>query len=454
MKDNVAAYLDYKFEKIKLLRKTDKNEVWLAEDKFSKKFVVLKFINFAGLPYEKLKNNPHPLWTKIFYFAEDSSDTVVVEEFIQGESLVERLDRKNFLSAKEAEKYLLQMCDGLKFLHELGIIHRDIKPSNLILQGEKIRLIDFDAARQVKSDKNEDTIFLGTKNYAPPEQYGYGQTDARSDIFTLGVTFKLLLGKNYRGKLKKILSKCTELDPKNRFQNADELKNALLAEEPKTNYKFAVIFFIVFVCTIFFSVNTADSPTKNSPAEKIPNSEKIKKNASEKISDDKISKPGEKNFEFPEIIFPTQQNNFDAEKNSPIQPNFETPQNIPTNSGKIETEIYLNGNIFNQFLENDIKISPEELTSQNVKLQIKNNSAVTWNEPKLKIVFSSNFGKKSEEIKNLPSLNVGESANISIPLNFYDIAKDANQTWLQIWLIGNENLLTEKYWCVVFSFRE
>ena len=114
----------------------------------------------------------------------------------------------------------------------------------------------------------------------------------------------------------------------------------------------------------------------------------------------------------------------------------------------------MNGNVFNQFLENDVKISPEELTSQNVKLQIKNNSAVTWNEPKLKIVFSSNFGKKSEEIKNLPSLNVGESANISIPLNFYDIAKDANQTWLQIWLIGNENLLTEKYWCVVFSFRE
>ena len=102
----------------------------------------------------------------------------------------------------------------------------------------------------------------------------------------------------------------------------------------------------------------------------------------------------------------------------------------------------------------DIKISPEELTTQNIKLQIKNNSVVVWNNPKLKIVFSSNFGKKSEEIKNLPSLNVGESADISIPLNFYDIAKGSHQAWLQIWLIGDEYLLTEKYWAITFSFSE
>ena len=102
------------------------------------------------------------------------------------------------------------MCDGLKILHENKIVHRDIKPENLILQGDKIRLIDFDAARIFKSDKNKDTKILGTEYYAPPEQFGFGQTDPRSDIFSLGKTFQELTGKNLRGDLKKILSKCTE----------------------------------------------------------------------------------------------------------------------------------------------------------------------------------------------------------------------------------------------------
>ena len=125
------------------------------------------------------------------------------------------------------------MCDGLKELHEHNIIHRDIKPSNLILQSGKIRLIDFDAARIFKEGKAEDTKLLGTKGYAPPEQYGSGQTDQRSDIYSLGVTMKNLLGSNCKGHLKKILDKCTAYDPKNRFQNVDELKTALTLQEPR-----------------------------------------------------------------------------------------------------------------------------------------------------------------------------------------------------------------------------
>ena len=83
------------------------------------------------------------------------------------------------------------MCDGLKELHEQKIIHRDIKPSNMILQADgRIRLIDFDAARIFKDNKATDTELLGTKDYAPPEQYGFGQTDPRSDIYSLGVTIK------------------------------------------------------------------------------------------------------------------------------------------------------------------------------------------------------------------------------------------------------------------------
>jgi len=217
--NDVEFFIAANFPKVRQLKKSDKGEVWLTLNKTGEP-VILKKINFIGLPYLKLKENPHPLWAKIFHVAEIENQTIVVEEFIGGENLSER----KFLTKIEARKFLLQMCDGLKFLHGLGIIHRDIKPSNLIVQaGKIIRLLDFDAARIFKFDKDEDTKFLGTKGYAPPEQFGFGQTDARSDIYSLGVTVQKILGENYDGYLKKILSRCTELDPAKRYQSVEEI---------------------------------------------------------------------------------------------------------------------------------------------------------------------------------------------------------------------------------------
>ena len=89
-----------------------------------------------------------------------------------------------------------ELCEVLVFLHGYGIIHRDIKPSNLLLAPDgHIRLIDFDAAREGKPSADNDTRLLGTRGYAPPEQYGFAQTDSRADIYAAGVTMKQLLGK-------------------------------------------------------------------------------------------------------------------------------------------------------------------------------------------------------------------------------------------------------------------
>ena len=318
MKAGVAAYLEKNFEVVKILRQTDKGEVNLAQSRETGAFVIIKKINFIGLPYRLLKNNPHPLFAKIFKCAEDATDTVIVEEFIQGESLLERLKLKNFFTEDETLKILLQLCDGLKFLHALGIIHRDIKPSNLILQaGGIVRLIDFDAARIVKPDKDADTLSLGTKGYAPPEQYGYGQTDSRSDIYALGVTAKEMLGSNYHGRFEKILDKCTEIDPKNRWQSVDELKNALTYQKifspPKTyrRLKFAAIFFVTFIVTFLFYNNSPDNPTSNLPQE-------LPKPVEEKIVKPEIKPPPkvEEKFQFPEIIIPS----------TPTIPNVEVPE--------------------------------------------------------------------------------------------------------------------------------
>lgn len=185
-------FLAAQYEKIRLLRQTDKSEVWLASDKTGK-LAVLKLLNRKDLPYARLKELDLPICPQIYYFAETAEKTFLVEEYIQGDSLVERIRSRRYLSEAEAYRLILQLCRGLSGLHKAGIIHRDIKPENLIIQEINgalfVRLIDFDAARTVKENSQTDTRLLGTKGYAPPEQYGYGQTDARSDIYALGVTF-------------------------------------------------------------------------------------------------------------------------------------------------------------------------------------------------------------------------------------------------------------------------
>lgn len=224
MKENVAEFLKFRYEKLKLLKRSQRGEVWLAQNRQSGDLVIIKRVQSVGLPYDLLRRSEFTLPAKVFYCVEDDKETVIVEEFIQGEHL-------HKLSEPQARAILLQMCDGLKELHEQKIIHRDIKPSNMILQGERIRLIDFDAARVYKVGKDEDTHLLGTKGYAPPEQYGQGQTDPRSDIYSLGVTIKTLLDSSCGGRLKDILNKCTAYDPDDRFQNVDELKDALTLED-------------------------------------------------------------------------------------------------------------------------------------------------------------------------------------------------------------------------------
>ena len=211
-----------------------------------------------------MKKFPFKLPAKIFFCAEEDGKTFTVEEFIEGESLLERLEQQNFLSESEAEEILLQMCDGLKELHGRKIIHRDIKPSNMILQADgRIRLIDFDAARIFKDEQETDTNLLGTRGYAPPEQYGCGQTDPRSDIYSLGVTIKNLLGEGYDGRLKKILDKCTAYDPARRFQSTDELRRQILFDKFFGRAK-KIAALTAVLSGIFFIVNLSavEAPTE------------------------------------------------------------------------------------------------------------------------------------------------------------------------------------------------
>ena len=247
MDKRVASYIAAEYTKIELLKETERSRIWLSKDNTGQ-IVILKHLSITGLPFRKLKEISHPLWPRILFTAEEDGMTWVVEEYVSGNTLSVEIETGRRFSTAEVRNIMLQLLDGMSAFHQAGIIHRDIKPSNIILQGAKqVRLIDFDVSREMHSEDTPDTRTLGTSGYAPPEQYGFGQTDARSDIYALGMTMKELLGEGCHGWMTSVLDKCTALDPKDRYQSADELREALLRPSYHRLSRIAALFLVACV---------------------------------------------------------------------------------------------------------------------------------------------------------------------------------------------------------------
>lgn len=166
----------------------------------------------------------------------DDGKLIVVEEYVQGRSLKQVLDEQGLLNEEQAYDIAVQLADILVRLHQLepAIVHRDIKPSNIIIKKNgHVNLIDFNAARHVNADKNEDTRMLGTVYFAAPEQFGFGQSDERTDIYGLGATINYIMTGDKPGagiaecRFSDILKKCLMVDAKDRYQSAEELRGVL-----------------------------------------------------------------------------------------------------------------------------------------------------------------------------------------------------------------------------------
>ena len=192
-----------------------------------------------------LKRLKHPMLPTIVDIFEDPVNIYIVEDFVEGITLEDLLKQQKKVDEALALQWLRDLCDVLRYLHTQQpnpIIYRDLKPSNIMLQPDgSLKLIDFGIAREYKQESNADTTYVGTKGYAAPEQFGTAQTDARTDIYALGVTiYHLVTGKSpyeppyqfvpvreldktLSHGIEYILNKCVQLEPESRYQNVDEL---------------------------------------------------------------------------------------------------------------------------------------------------------------------------------------------------------------------------------------
>lgn len=221
------------YRRIFLIKESEKATVELADVEGVNGPAIVKHLKGANPDIYRLlccALNVHI--PRTYLCEEQGEDLLIVEEYVDGENLKEHLRKQ--LNDNEKLELALQLCEAVKVLHSMvpPVIHRDIKPSNILITGKGIlKLIDFDASRQYKNlSTEEDTRLLGTRGYAAPEQFGYAQTDVRSDIYSMGIVFhemKMAEHTKTKKQWEKIIEKCTSFDPKNRFQSVQELEDEI-----------------------------------------------------------------------------------------------------------------------------------------------------------------------------------------------------------------------------------
>lgn len=226
------------YEEIKLLKQSDKSRVSMVREKGGLQIYVQKRLTGRHEVYQMLQDCPHPGLPELYEVTVSDDFTAIIEEYIEGQT-----SGMTELSEKQFRQVVRELCAVLEFLHGKGIIHRDIKPSNILLtEGCHVRLIDFDAARMPREGVEQDTRLLGTRGFAPPEQYGFAQTDERADIYALGVTLEQLLGENARkARYKKVIRKCKNLDPDKRYQSIRQVRQAFFPAERKELWAAALV---------------------------------------------------------------------------------------------------------------------------------------------------------------------------------------------------------------------
>lgn len=224
--------LQEEYEQVRQMKEGARGSVWLIRHKATgQRFILHRFAGNAEV-YRKLLDYTCPYLPTVYEVAEKDGENLVLEEFIEGDTLGFLLQDTLF-STEETRKITTQVCRALWVLHSIGAVHRDVKPENIILRGSEAVLIDFDAARIHKPEHENDTQILGTTGFAAPEQYGLSQSDIRTDIYAMGILINVMLTGEHpsrklaEGKMGRIVDRCTHVNPQRRYKNVLRLMEAL-----------------------------------------------------------------------------------------------------------------------------------------------------------------------------------------------------------------------------------
>ncbi|MDE6626936.1 MAG: serine/threonine-protein kinase [Lachnospiraceae bacterium] len=258
--------LDGKYELLKQIGQGGMSVVYLAMDvRLNKQWAVKEIkkgnkqdteilLRSLKTEAEVLKKVDHPVLPRIVDIIHCDNTIFVVMDYIEGRTLEEVLKSEGAQPQRQVIDWAKDLCSALNYLHSMDppVIYRDMKPSNIMLKPDgRVKLIDFGTAKVMDRESTADTVALGTRGYAAPEQFGDVQgrgihkTDARTDIYSLGISLYYVLTGNPPGEppyavksirewnpmlsggLDKIIKKCTMPAPEDRYQNCMELMYAL-----------------------------------------------------------------------------------------------------------------------------------------------------------------------------------------------------------------------------------
>lgn len=222
-------------------------EIKRVDDDVQRELIVQSLITESNM----IKRFDHPAIPRIVDIVDEDGTLFVIMDYVEGRTLEEILKLEGPQAEDDVVDWAVQLCDVLDYLHTRTppVIYRDMKPSNVMLKPNGlVQLIDFGIAREYREDGSEvsaamgDTVQLGTRGFAPPEQYGgSGQTDARTDVYALGATlYYLITGKSpaeppytilpvrqvapeVSPGFERIIAKATQSDPADRYQGCAEM---------------------------------------------------------------------------------------------------------------------------------------------------------------------------------------------------------------------------------------
>ena len=246
MDNYVGKRLDGRYELQEVIGVGGMAVVYKAYDNIDDRTVAVKILKDEFLASEEFRRRfkneskaiavlSHPNIVKVYDVSYGDKLQYIVMEYVEGITLKEYIEQQGVISWKETVHFTTQILRALQHAHDKGIVHRDIKPQNImLLENGTIKVTDFGIARFSRSETRTMTdTAIGSVHYISPEQARGDITDDKSDIYSVGVVmYEMLTGQPpeirlYNGRLKRLIVKCTQTIPDNRYQNVKELKRNL-----------------------------------------------------------------------------------------------------------------------------------------------------------------------------------------------------------------------------------